>query len=293
MTHVESEIASQPACWRSALQIGAGKPAGLPQAGERVAVIGCGTSLFMAQAYAALREAAGDGETDAFAASEFPLQRRYDRVVALSRSGTTTEVLAALDRITTATVAITADPTTPIMQAANDVVVLDFADEKSVVQTRFATTALLLLRSGLGSDTDLGALPDQAQQALDAPLPGGALERSQFTFLGTGWAVGIANEAALKMREAAGAWTESYPAMEYRHGPFSITDEKSLVWTFGCVPDGLAEEIGRTGALYVPGRLDPAAELIGAQRLAVALAKARGADPDHPRNLSRSVILPQ
>ena len=27
------------------------------------------------------------------------------------------------------------------------------------------------------------------------------------------------HEAALKIREAAGAWTESYPAMEYRHGP--------------------------------------------------------------------------
>jgi CRISPR-associated protein Cas5a/b/c len=168
--------------------------------------------------------------------------------------------------------------------------VLEFADEQSVVQTRFATTALLLLRSGLGED--LSGLPDQAQQAIDTPLPEGYQSRSQYTFLGTGWAVGIANEAALKMREAAGAWTESYPAMEYRHGPFSITDEKSLVWTFGAVPDGLPDEIRRTGAQLVLGRrLDPIAELIGAQRLAIAVATAKGNDPDHPRNLSRSVIL--
>jgi fructoselysine-6-P-deglycase FrlB-like protein len=291
VTHVDQEIASQPDCWREALRLGAQSPAGLPHAGERVAVIGCGTSLFMAQAYAGLREGAGQGETDAFAASEFPLGRRYDRVVALTRSGTTTEVLAALERIESPTVAVTADPKTPVMQAADDVVVLEFADEQSVVQTRFATTALMLLRAGLGSQ-DLPGLPDQAQQAIDTPLPEGHEKRSQYTFLGTGWAVGIANEAALKMREAAGAWTESYPAMEYRHGPFSITDESSLVWTFGAVPDGLPEEIRRTGAQLILGRrLDPVAELIGAQRLAIAVATAKGNDPDHPRNLSRSVIL--
>ena len=46
----------------------------LPQPGERVAVVGCGTSWFMAQAYAALREASGQGETDAFAAIGVPLR---------------------------------------------------------------------------------------------------------------------------------------------------------------------------------------------------------------------------
>jgi glucosamine 6-phosphate synthetase-like amidotransferase/phosphosugar isomerase protein len=33
-------------------------------------------------------------------------------------------------------------------------------------------------------------------------------------------------------------------------------------------------------------------ELIAAQRLAVALAEGKGLDPDHPRHLARSVILP-
>lgn len=62
--------------------------------GERVAIIGCGTSYFMAQSAAALRQDAGQGETDAFAASAFPRGRTYDRVVALTRSGITTEVPA-------------------------------------------------------------------------------------------------------------------------------------------------------------------------------------------------------
>ena len=63
----------------------------LPQPGDRVAVVGCGTSFYMARAVAALREAHGGGETDAFPASEFPIGRSYDRIVAISRSGTTTE----------------------------------------------------------------------------------------------------------------------------------------------------------------------------------------------------------
>jgi len=287
MTHVSTEIASQPACWQRALDL---SPEGLPISGERVAVLGCGTSLFMAQAYAALRESSGQGETDAFPASEFPLGRRYDRVIALSRSGTTTEVLEALDRLRDVrTVAITADPATPIMSAANDVVVLDFADERSVVQTRFATTALIMLRAHLGAAP--ADLPSQAEQALAAELPATAQTRSQFTFLGTGWTVGLAAEAALKMREAAGAWTESYPAMEYRHGPMSITDARSLVWFFGTPPTGLAESVGRTGAVTSTSDLDPLADLIRAQRLAVEIATAAGLDPDQPRNLTRSVIL--
>src|SRR3982750_4299494 len=81
MSHVEAEIASQPECWARAAGL-AGSPA-LPAAGERGAVVGCGTSWFMGKAYAALREQAGQGETDAFQASEFPAGRRYDRIVAI------------------------------------------------------------------------------------------------------------------------------------------------------------------------------------------------------------------
>ena len=70
----------------------------LPRSGDRVAAVGCGTSLFVSQAYAGLREPAGEGETDAFAASEAPGGRIYDVVLAISRSGTTTEVTRLLER---------------------------------------------------------------------------------------------------------------------------------------------------------------------------------------------------
>ncbi|MFE1882094.1 SIS domain-containing protein [Streptomyces diastatochromogenes] len=291
MSHVEDELNSQPECWIRAAEE-AGRHAGaLPGAGERVAIVGCGTSYFMAQAVAALREAAGQGETDAFAASEFPRGRSYDRVVALTRSGTTTEVLDLLGQLrgTTRTTALTADPATPVMTAADDLVVLDFADERSVVQTRFATTALTLLRAHLGLHTD--AVVADARRALVSPLPEGLVDCAQFSFLGRGWTVGLASEAGLKMREASLSWTEAYPAMEYRHGPISVTTEGTATWMLGEAPAGLAEQVRTTGALWVEGTLDPLAELVRVQRLAVAVAAHRGLDPDRPRHLTRSVIL--
>lgn len=238
MSFVEIETASQPECWRRAAELARTQSAALPAAGERIAVVGCGTSFYMAQAYAALREGSGQGESDAFAASEFPAGRGYDRVVALTRSGTTTEVLELLERLrgTTRTVAITADPNTPVMTAADDIVVLDFADEQSVVQTRFATTLLTLLRAHLGLHTE--DVVRDAETALAEPLPEGLVDCTQFTFLGRGWTAGLANEAALKMKEASLSWTESYPAMEYRHGPISIATSGTATWMFGTAPRG-------------------------------------------------------
>ncbi|WP_419996011.1 SIS domain-containing protein [Streptomyces boninensis] len=301
-----AETATQPDCWRRAA-VTAARADGLPRPGERVAVTGCGTSWFMAQAYAQLREAAGQGLTDAFAASEFPAGREYDRVVAITRSGTTTEVLELLAAIRTAgqgtaTTAITADPSTPVVDAADAVTVLDFADEQSVVQTRFATTALAFLRAGLEA---AGPLPEgvksvtdaavDAELALTQPLPQQALAAMQWTFLGRGWTYGLAQEAALKMREAAQAWTESYPAMEYRHGPISITGPGRVAWLFGVLPEGLAADVEQVGGHFradsTPVGLDPMADLVRVQRLAVTIAEAKGLDPDRPKNLSRSVIL--
>jgi fructoselysine-6-P-deglycase FrlB-like protein len=265
----------------------------LPERGQRVAIIGCGTSFFMAESFADLRERSGHGETDAFPASEFPSSRSYDTLVALTRSGTTTEVLRLLEmlrsRTGTRTVAITADPHTPVVELADHRVVLDFADEKSIVQTRFATTSLALWRAWLGED--LTSVIRQGRSALTDPLPPRALEAAQFTFLGTGMSVGIANEAALKLREASQSWTESYPAMEFRHGPISVVGRNSTVWLFGPPPAGLLENLQVTGAHVESSGLDPMADLIRVQRLAVALADAKGLNPDEPRHLSRSVLL--
>jgi fructoselysine-6-P-deglycase FrlB-like protein len=93
------------------------------------------------------------------------------------------------------------------------------------------------------------------------------------------------------MREAARAWTESYPQLEYRHGPISIAEPGRVVWVFGVAVPGLIDDIAATGAVVVNDDLDPLADLIRVQLLSVRLAEQQGFDPDHPRSLTRSVVL--
>jgi len=295
VSYLTDEIASQPECWSKAIEMAAPAVSALPGPGERVAAIGCGSSLNVARCYALLREAAGHGETDAFPASEVPATRRYDRLVYISRTGTTTEVLDALRRAPrdTPATAITADPDAPLAREARHLVLLDFADERSVVSSRFITSSIVLLRAHLAAypGTDVLSLPAAAEREVARPLPPELAERAEFTFLGRGWAAPVADEAALKLREASRTWAESYPAMEYRHGPISVSDKNTVVWAFGEVPSGLLADARRTGAAVIASDADPLAALIGAQRLAAALAERKGIDPDQPRALSRSVIL--
>jgi fructoselysine-6-P-deglycase FrlB-like protein len=96
--------------------------------------------------------------------------------------------------------------------------------------------------------------------------------------------------------------------MDYRHGPIAIAGPRRVVWAFGRDPPGLADEVEATGAAFVHSRhhggygalgrwsggrepLDPMADLIVAQRVAVQLAAVRGRNPDEPANLRRSVVL--
>jgi fructoselysine-6-P-deglycase FrlB-like protein len=291
MSVTEQEIFSQPQIWRKALEVLPEVAERLPAAGERVAVVGCGTSYFIAQAVAAIREAAGHGETDAFVASEMPTARPYDSVLAISRSGTTTEVVRCLEAVpeSTRAVAISAVPDTPVLETATDEIVLPFADEVSIVQTRFATTSLALLRAHVGQDLS-PALAD-AEHGLSIPLAVDPADFEHFVFLGHGWTVGLAAEAALKFREAGQAWAESYPAMEYRHGPISVAGQATLVWVLSTPDPDLAQDVSATGATVVQASGDPMAELVTLQRAAVALAESKGLDPDNPQHLTRSVVL--
>ena len=293
MSETQREIDSQPDHWRQAAAIAPDYEFVLPHPNERVAVVGCGTSWFVAQAVAARREELHFGETDAFTATEFPAGRDYRRVLAISRSGTTTEVIRVIEYLreqAILTTAITAVADSPVAELAGHTIVLDFADERSVVQTRFATTALALCRAHFGED--LAAAITDGERALAEPLPADPAVFDHFVFLGAGWTIGLANEAALKLREAAQAHTESYAAMEYRHGPVSLAGPGSLVWILGTPDPTVAADIAATGATVRTAELDPMAELVLIHRLAVALAQARGLDPDHPRNLTRSVVLP-
>lgn len=290
MSLTADEIATQPELWRRAIADTSRERELLVASGEKVLVLGCGTSAFVAESFAALRENAGHGVTDAAYASEPRAWRDWTRVVAISRSGTTSEILEALAAVPSGVtkVVVTGVADSPAARLADEVLVYDYADERSVVQTRFPTVFLMALRAALGED--VSGLPAQLDAALAAPSPVEA-GHDHIVYLGTGWTYGLAQEAALKIREAAQAWSESYPMLDYRHGPLAVAHPGSLVWLFGAGDDTLADNIRATGATVRVGTADPLVELVLAQRLAVATAELRGLDPDAPRHLTRSIIL--
>jgi fructoselysine-6-P-deglycase FrlB-like protein len=289
MSEIERELASQPACWSRAAALASTEGASLPPSGARVIAVGCGTSFYVAQAFAAFRETRGHGETDAFPASEAPAGRGYDAALVISRSGTTTEVVRFLESWHGESTAVVGDEATPVAAASRRSVAMPFADERSVVQTRFATSALALLRAHLGERLG-GAIAD-GERALGDPLPLEPDRFDRYVFLGQGWTVGLANEAALKLGEAAQAWSESHPALEFRHGPISLAGPRTAVWSLGDVDPAVLADAGATGATVIRGTRDPMAELVLVHRTAVALARTKGLDPDRPPHLTRSVVI--
>ena len=191
---------------------------------------------------------------------------------------------------------------TPLAALATDIVDLSFADEQSLVQTRFPTTQLALLRAAMAEQEPAGAAYDRSpldgldqlvalgETALASPLPDSGIR--QLVVLATGWARHVGEEAALKVRESSGAWVESYAVGEYRHGPVATCGPGTLVWGLDRIPEDIVEVVESAGGRVEHGCGEPLAELARIHRYAVALATAAGRDADHPYLLSRSVILP-
>lgn len=133
----------------------------------------------------------------------------------------------------------------------------------------------------------------------------------QFFFLGSGIRYGLACEASLKLKEMSLTVSEPFHFLEFRHGPISMVDSKTLVigllseenysqeravldeveqlggktFTLGerdatiCFNSGLPEAI--RGVLYLPVL----------QLVALYRSLAKGLDPDKPRNLNAVVTL--
>lgn len=287
-----AELSSQPDVWQQALDLTARHRRLLPAPGEKVLIVGCGTSYYIGDAYAYLRNDAKLGRTRAAIPSELDWIDDDEHIVVISRSGTTQDVVDLVERYGAShrITAILGDTDTPLGRLCADRTVhLAFADEKSIVQTRFATTVLTTLRASI--DQAPAALVDDARTALAGDLPVDPAAVQHIVFLGHRWTNGLAQEAALKVRESAGFWTEAYSMWEYQHGPISCAGPHTLVWFLGDAPDVVADDVRSTGASVYVNDLDPQANLPLVHRLAVDLAALRGRNPDTPPFLNRSVLV--
>ncbi len=266
--HTWQEILSQPQMWQSTLDgFAADRPAletFLEGADfDQVAVVGCGSTYYLAQHAASAFTHWTGRPARAFPSSEvwlFPntIPRGRWLLLAISRSGTTSETLRALGRFREVVggpvLTITCHPESPLAQRADFTLAAPHAQEQSIAQTR-SFTSMLLLTQALTAATiqdeamleHLGRLPGLLDDLMDrlGDLPrhlGSDLTIERIFFLGAGPLYGLANEAMLKTKEMSLSYAEAYHPLEFRHGPMSMVNEHTLV--VGLLSDsGLAEEL--------------------------------------------------
>jgi glutamine---fructose-6-phosphate transaminase (isomerizing) len=226
------------------------------------------------------------------------------------------------------TAAITNDATSELAAAAEHVIELQAGPELAVAATKtyLAEIALLALLSSALSDDDpsaaeLRALPAALRDALAAEDRVARLAEARATddlcaVLGRGFHYATAREWALKLKELAYVLADPYSAADFQHGPIALVQEGFpvlAVATAGPALDGMAALLGRlrdarasllvlsdaadVAALgdgvvlpAVPEWLSPLVAIVPAQLFAYHLARARGLDPEAPRNLSKVTL---
>lgn len=217
----------------------------------------------------------------------------------------------AIVNVTDSPVAKAADMTFPLMAGA----------EKSVAATKSFIASLAALANLVASyapDSNLAsalpALPDhlRAAQGLDwsgaAPL---LAANNDILTIGRGLSYGIAQEAALKMKETSAIHAEAFSSAEVRHGPLGLLRENLPFVIFSqndaCRADisGLANYLCTENArvfvadpdapeaqrLPVLDDLHPAlapiCSIASFYLMANAIALLRGHDPDQPPHLKK------
>lgn len=266
--HTWAEITGQPEAWRATLRTFATDRIALEEFlnqtdFDQVLIMGCGSTYYLAQAAAAILTHRTGIPTRALPSSElwlFPglIPIAPTLLLAVSRSGTTTETLRALGRFREANdgpvLAVTCYPESPLAQRSDFALVAPDAQERSIAQTRSFTSMLLLtqaLVATLARDNGilerLQRLPDALEDLVarlgDLPQQLGADQSiERFFFLGSGPLYGLAKEAMLKTKEMSLAYAEAYHHLEFRHGPMSMVNEHTLI--VGLLSDtGLGEEL--------------------------------------------------
>lgn len=243
--------------------------------GARLLFTGCGTSYHAAMT---------GGE--AVQALELVLrpERDADLLVLISHEAETPLTLAAARAWRGPKWLVTGNPDGPIADLCDEVVVCTPEIEESWCHTASYTCAVATLTALHGGD--VGWLPGAVAEALEAPLPAfGGQER--FLVAGAGRDLPTAHEAMLKLREGAWVAAEAYETEQLLHGFLAAVDES--VRAFVLEGEGLAAEraAGAVAALrelgcdvdLLPTR-HPAVDVVLFQRLTVAIADARGREPD-------------
>lgn len=252
--HTYTEIKTQTEAWKNALAVTkerAGVIKNLTDRYEQVIFTGCGSTYYLSLAGAALFQSLTGKTARAVPASEVLFNRpsvmnegsQY-LLVAVSRSGTTTETVRAVEmfkREKRGEVIVISNYETALSQLADVKIIIPEGQEVSVAQTRsfasmyVAVAALCTIAARRDELLDqLDALPQigerlMAQYEPLAKVVGENLSFDRFYFLGSGINYGLACEVNLKMKEMTLTHSEPFYFMEFRHGPMSMVNENTVI----------------------------------------------------------------
>jgi glucosamine--fructose-6-phosphate aminotransferase (isomerizing) len=328
-----NEILSQPVIWQAALaelKQSAQVRAILEQTKSRTEwlFIGCGTSLYLAEAAAASWTLLTGQRARTLPASE-PLlftDLAYAKgaglqSVLISRSGSTSETVRAAEllsrqlRVPTLGVTCTAD--SALQSACDQTLLITAANEKSMVMTRSFTTMLLAIQYLAASRAERPDFLDAQQrmavhyepqiQPISRHVEAFAAEHSIADFI-------------FKVMEMSCSYSQSFHTLEFRHGPKAVVSPETCLTFFLSETATQAEcevltEMKELGGLTIavcnratdtirrssdlvfelgfegPELATLAPSIVPAQLLGFFTGVKKKLNPDEPKNLSRVVIL--
>lgn len=333
--HTYNEIKTQTDAWAQALDVVTASS--LPEAGDYTQVIfsGCGSTYYLSLAAAALYQELTGRAARAVPGGELLLNTEANvgrnsissnLLVAISRSGTTTETIKAVEKFKAekrGEVVVISNYDEALSRLADVNIVIPKGQEQSVAQTRsFASmyVAAAAFAARMAGRNDLveamQKLPVVGNSVIGkyesfAKELGENLDFDRFYFLGSGIRYGLACEVNLKMKEMTLTHSEPFHFLEFRHGPMSMVNEKTVV--VGMLSDvnraheaKVLSEMKRLGGTVaglgendaevcfesnIPESVRGVLYLPVLQLMAFYRSLAKGLNPDRPNNLTAVVKL--
>lgn len=240
----------------------------------------------------------------------------------ISQSGASPDLVAtteAAKRAGAFVLAIVNDVNSPCARAAHAVLAMSAGPEHSVAATKTFIASLSAIIGLVAHWTDdralmdaLGAAPALLERAwaLDWSTATALAEAHNLYVVARGLGLGVAGEAALKLKETCGIHAEAFSAAELRHGPLALVKPGFHALAFAqsdeagaSVADAASDMAARGASVFIAGAeakgatalpalkahaaIEPMLFIQSFYALAHAIALARGLDPDRPPHLAK------
>jgi len=262
---------------------------------------------------------------------ELPFIDEKTVVVALSQSGETADLLEAVKKARSrkvgGVVSLVNAAGSSLARESDQTLLLNCGPEVGVAATKSFTAQVMVAnlivdkmtgRDTMGTPYRIGTLVEKALET-EQVMRGLAHEyrdRPDFYFIARGGHYPIAQEGALKLKELSYIHAEGMSAGELKHGTLALIEKGTPVVVIAPSGHGYddtisnAQELAARGAeiigvaqkphpvfthtVRIPasnGSIAPVLEVAPLQLLAYYMATEKNNDPDHPRNLAKSVTV--